>query len=427
MRCKRLHNTKTSPKSAAGRMIRRSAAAVLLPLTTLLVLMPVTSGAQQWLVTPEIEIAAQHVENPRLEEEEETKSITGGLVDMGLALQRNSPTSSFVLRPAVTVYRYPDDPDEDSEAYFLDFDAGREGQRSSWRIRGNYHQQQVFHGETTTSDVDDFIEDDVQTGTGRTFDRRQRDLWRVAPGLTVEFTELTSLEVDLTYLDVSYDQQELGEAVDYRDMRIDTALVRALSQYNRIEFAVFASRYDPVSLPRETDRAGARVGYRQSTSDISTFFVEVGAQEAQAQSALDPELEISETSFLWNVGYEHQLEVTRWRFDLGQDVTPSGSGLLERDLYRAVMEHQLQPRWSVQLAALFMNTGRIAGQDAVSLSERDYLQGSATLAYQITPSWTVQGLYTLTHQDFADTPGDGQKHEFRLSFVYQPPLPTATE
>lgn len=418
-------------EEAAGREIPPLAAVGLLPFAMLAVLLPRTSAAQQWLATPEIEIAAQHIDNPRLEEDEggdeDTEKITGGLVDAALAFRRLTETSSFVLRPAVAVYRYPDDPDEDSESYFLDLDANSEGRRSSWRLRGNYRQQDVFRGETTPSDIDDFIEDDVQTGSGRTFVRRQRDLWRIQPGFTMEFTELTSVEIDLSYLDVSYDTEEVGSAVDYNDTRIDAALVRALSPYNRIELGVFASRYEPDSGPRETDSAGALVGYRQSTSDISTFFVDVGAQETKTQSASDPDVEFSDTSFLWNIGYERQLEVTRWRFDLGQNVTPSGSGnLVERDMYRAIMEHQLQPRWLLELSALYMNTSSVGEEDVVTTDsdERDYLQGRATLAYQITRSWTVEALYSFTHQDFADTPGDAQEHEVRLSFVYQPPLPT---
>lgn len=243
----------TQPRKVTSKLDRRSRRAScrlavrigLLPLAACAALLPRLAPAQQWLLTPEIELAAHYVENPRLQEEDgadtdSTDNIAGGLVDAGLALRRNTQTSSFLLRPAVAVYRYPDDPEEDSEAYFLDLDAGSEGQRSGWRFRGNYRQQQVFRGETTASDVDDFIEDDVQTGSGRTFERRQRDLWRVGPGFTMELTELTSLELDLNYLDVTYDTEEAGEAVDYNDTRVDAAIVRALSPYNQLAFGVFA-------------------------------------------------------------------------------------------------------------------------------------------------------------------------------------------
>lgn len=419
-------------KDAPARGIRPLAA--VLVLLGLASLDPRTSAAQQWLVTPEVELGAQYIDNPRLREDEgDTKSITGGLLDAGLALRRNTETSSFLLRPSVAIFRYTDDSDEepldasdeDSEAYFLDFDANGEGRRSSWRLRGNYRQQQVFRGETTPADFDDFIEDEVQTGTGRTFVRRQRDLWRIQPGFTMDFTQLTSLAIDVSYLDVSYDQEELGEAIDYNNTRLDAALVRNLSQYNQLELGVFAARYDPTAEDRETDSAGARVRYQQSTSDISTFFVDVGAQETRTDSRIDPDVEVSETSFLWNIGYERRLEVTRWRFDLGQDVTPSGSGnVVERDLYRATMEHQLQPRWSLLLSAVFLQTDSLAEEGIPTTSDRDYLQGRAALAYRLTPSWTVQGLYALTHQDFSDIPGDAQEHEARLSLIYQPPLPT---
>jgi hypothetical protein len=391
------------------------------------------ASAQQWLVTPEIEVAAQYLDNPRLREDgeeppagaEDQDSITGGLVDAALAFRRNAPTSSFLLRPAVAVYRYADDSDEDSEAYFLDLDANGEGRRSAWRLRGNYRQEQVYRSETTPAEFDDLLPDDVQTGTGRTLARRQRDLWRIQPGFTMNFTEVTSLDLDLTYHDVTYDLEEQGEAVDYNNTRLDAALRRALSPYNSVELGVFASRYEPSTSSRETDSAGALVAYRHSTSEISTFFVEVGAQESRTDSLSDPDVELSETSFLWNIGYQRQLEVTHWRFDLGQEVTPSGSGnLVERDLYRAAVTRQLKPRWLLELSAVFLNADAVADQGVVSSSDRDYLQARASLGYQLTRSLTVRGLYAFTHQDFADIAGDAQEHEFRLSFIYRPPLPT---
>jgi hypothetical protein len=389
-------------------------------------LLPRTSPAQQWLFTPEIEIGAHHVDNPRLAEDSDTEAITGGLLDVAAALRRNTETSSVLIRPGAAIYRYTDATDEDSEAFFLDFNADNQGLRNSWRFRGNFRQQQVFRGETTSAEIDDVgIDDSVHTGTGRTFVKRQRDLWRLNPGLTLDVTERTALEVDFNYLDVQYDTQELAQAVDYNNTRVDAAVVYALSEHGDLEFGVFGSRYDPAAASSETDSAGARVRYQQSVSDISSFFVDVGAQQAETQSVFDPEADVSETSFLWNIGYDRQLEVTRWRFDLGQNVTPSGSGnLVERDLYRAVMEHQFQPRWSLLVSAVAMNTNTLAEEEVLVNDDRDYLQGRATLAYQITPSWTVEGLYSLTHQDFADIPGDAQEHEVRLSFVYSPPIPT---
>ncbi|HET6630827.1 MAG TPA: hypothetical protein VFG91_13720 [Woeseiaceae bacterium] len=404
--------------------------ACALAASLLVLLLPGPATAQQWLFTPEIEIGAHHVDNPRLAEQAETDAITGGLVDAGLAMRRNTQTSSVLLRPRAVVYRYTDAPDEDSEAYFLDFNAQTETQRSTWGIRANYRQQQVFRGETTSAEFGDGglddgigIDDDVQTGTGRTFTRRQRDLWRVNPHATMELTQVTSLRVDLSYLDVQYDTEELGEATDYNNSQVEAALVHALSRHSDLSASVFAARYDPTSAERQTDSAGARVRYEQSISDISSFFVDVGVQESRAESAADPDFDISKTSFLWNLGLDRQLEVTRWRFELGRRVTPSGSGsLVERDLVRAVMDHQFQPRWSLQLAAVAMQTNAVA--EDISENDRDYLQGRATLAWQWTRSWTVEGRYSLTHQDFSDIPGDAQEHEIRLSFIYRPPLPT---
>lgn len=389
--------------------------------------LPSVAGAQQWLFTPEIEIGAHYVDNPRLEESGDTDSITGGLLDVAGALRRNSETSSVLFRPAAAIYRYSGDTNEDSEAYFLDFNANKQGQKSNWRFRGNFRQQQVYQGETTSAEFDDIgVDDSVQTGSGRIFERRQRDMWRLRPGVTFDLTQRTALEFDVNYLDVQYDSQELGEAVDYTNSRADAAIVRALSEDSDLTFGVFASRYEPDEQRRETDSTGVRVRYGKQVSNISSFFIEVGAQDSNIQSAVDPQDETSESSFLWNIGYDRQLEVTHWRFDIGQAVTPSGSGfMVERDLYRVIMRRQLQPRWALELSAVAMNTDTL-GDDALTVNDRDYLQGQASLEFQMTRSWAVEGLYGYTYQDFTDITGDAQEHEFRLSLVYQPPIPTQT-
>jgi hypothetical protein len=383
--------------------------------------------AQQWLFTPVVEIGVQHIDNPRLiEGDGDTKNITGGMLDVAAEMRRNTQISSVLFRPSAAIYRYSDDSDEDSEAFAVDFDANRSGQRSQWRFTTNFSQQQVFRGETTSSEIDDTgIDDSDHTGTGRTFTRRERDLWRVRPGVTFDFTERTALKLELNYMNVQYDSQEIGEAIDFSNSRADAAVVRALTPDSNLEFGVFASRYDPERLDRESDSTGVRARYEKEVSDISTFFIEAGAQESDVPSVVNPGTDVSESSFLWNIGYARQLQRTRWRFEVGQAVTPSGTGfLVERDLYRVIMQHQLRPRWSLMLSAVALNTDAVAEEGIVTSNDRDYVQGRAALGYEMTRNWTVEALYNFTHQDFADIPGDAQEHEARLSLIYRPPIPT---
>jgi hypothetical protein len=391
-----------------------------------LFLLPQAAQAQQWIVRPVIEIGVQYVENPRLDEGDgETDDITGGLLDVAAEFRRNTEISSVLFRPSAEMYRYSGDSDEDSESFFLDFNADRQGQRSAWRFAANFRQQQVFRGETTSSEFDDVgVDDDVQTGTGRTQDRRERDLWRIRPGVTFDVTERTGIRFDLNYLAANYDSQAVGEAIDYRSIRADASIVRTLTPDSRFEFGIFGSRYEPDNN-RDTDAAGLRVRYEKRVSDISTFFIDAGAQETNVPSATAPDTEVSETSFLWNLGYRRRLERTVWRFDVGQAVTPSGAGfLVERDLYRASMQHRLTPRWTLDLSAVAVFSDSVADEAVLTDNDRDYLQGRAGLAFAMTRKWSLVGDYRLSHQDFADSPGDAQGHDVRLSLVYSPPIPT---
>lgn len=81
--------------------------------------------------------------------------------------------------------------------------------------------------------------------------RRNRDTLRLRPGFTLYFTDRTSLKVDFNYLDVQYDTQSIGEAVDYTNNRADASIVRALSQDSKLEFGVFASNVEQSNATRD--------------------------------------------------------------------------------------------------------------------------------------------------------------------------------
>lgn len=409
------------------RPLRLPVGAIVIVAGPLLGGLPADALAQQWLVTPEVEIAVENIDNPRLfEGDVDTNNVTGGLLGLAAELRRNTEISSLLLRPAARINRYSGDDNLDSEAFYMTLGANTERQRSEWRFTGNFSREQVFTGETTPSEIDETdVDDSVQTGTGRTSERRERDLWRLRPGFSFDLTQRTELKFDVNFIDVRYDTQAFGEAIDYRDSQINAGIVRALSPDSNLEFGVFASQYEPDDVDRETDSTGARVRYNKEVSDLSTFYVDVGASESNVPSRVTPGAEVTESAFLWNVGYSRQLERTRWRFSVGQNVTPSGSGfLVERDMYRVGMTHQLRPRWSMSLSGVVLNSDSLADEGIVTSNDRDYMRGRASLAYDLTQKWSMEGSYTFTHQDFADEPGDAQEHAFRLSLIYRPPTPT---
>lgn len=406
---------------------QRSANIVAASVVVALGVLSTDASAQQWLFVPEIEIGAEHVDNPRLNEGNvATDAITGGVLGVAAEMRRNTEISSILIRPAANIFRYSGDSDEDSESYFLDFEATRQGQRSDWGFTANYSQQQVLRGETTSSEIDepDVIDDD-QTGTGRTFERRERDLLRLRPRVSFDITERTALSLTFNYLDNQYDAQEVGEAVNYTNSRVDASIVRALTEDSSLAFGVFASRYDSESADRDTESVGAGVRYQKDVTEISSFFVDVGALDSDLPSSTNPGTDVSESSFLWNIGYIRHLERTRWILSAGQAVTPSGSGfLVERDLYRVAVQHRLRPRWLTEFSAVLQNTDALTEENVISTVDRDYAQLRASLGYELTRKFTLEGSYNFTHQDFADTPGDAQEHEFRVSLIYRPPTPT---
>lgn len=108
-----------------------------------LIALPHVALAQKWVLSPLVEISALHIDNPRLKENDATENITGGLLIVGGELQRKPETSRVLIGPTAVVYRYSGNNNENSESLLLNFDAENNGQRSNWRLRGNFRQQEV--------------------------------------------------------------------------------------------------------------------------------------------------------------------------------------------------------------------------------------------------------------------------------------------
>lgn len=380
------------------------------------------SNAAQWIVHPEIEVGTDYNDNPLLVEDGTEESIFGGELNILAEFERRTELSEVVIGPRVELSRYSDDDDLDSTDLFLDLSAVRRSQTSTWSLDANISDQQVLRGEIESPEFDDTGVDDAQTGTGNILRNQDRTLLRINPEFSHTINQRATWILGASYLDIGYDPQLLGTAVDYDEGRIDTAFAYQLSSINKIRFSLFASEYETADSTNETTSYGATARFEQSISERSSFFAEVGYRDFDIETGINSPIVTQESSFLWNVGFSRRWQNSQFRMEAGQAVTPSGSGAMaERQRARATIDHHISPRLEVRIATIAQFTDTLASNS--NMDDRDYFQGRLTLAYQLSRKWSMEAQVSFTDQDDKVEPGSAQATQAGLSVVYRPATP----
>lgn len=398
----------------------RLALAACLSLT--LVLSESAKG-QDWNASPLFELGMVYDDNPRLEDDEAARDQYGGLLDIGLQLQRRTQTSLVQISPRANIRSYPDDSDLDSEDFYLDVLGSSTGQRSEWSIGADIRQEQVLRSETPVSDPDDPRLDDDVTNTVSVRERRQREKLRIQPAVSFDLTERSSLKFDLNYIDVSFDNQELGNAVDFSTSNADLSIARDIGQNSSVEFGVFASRYETDDGVNDTKTTGFRARISNEISETTNLYAEAGWQSADIELTDAPGIvrESTENSLLARAGFDKQWQRSRLRASIEHGQSPAGSGfIVERTQIRGAFNYMLTQRASLLSGAVFL-TSETLGIDAVTASDLDYIQAFAGLAYELSRTWSLRTTYTFEDRDDVVI-GSQTSNRFEISLAYVPQI-----
>jgi hypothetical protein len=400
-----------------GHIVSPRAAAALAFLVGLL-LAP-CSQAAEWSLGPEIRTGGRYEDNPRLREGGDEDEITGGYLDLAAVAERRSDTSTFQIRPRLYFDRY-DDSDEDSDDQYLDTVWRTRGQRSTFDFRGNISNQQVRRGETSEVDfAESELDEEDQSTSGRIDRRRDRLRWRVRPQYEYDLSQRTKIGVGAEYVDVDYNNEELGEASDYSNATGRLFIERELSQKNRARLTGFASAYDSSDVNNDSKSFGGALSFERDVTETFSWYASGGAAWTEVEAGDNNEIDENQTSFLFSSGVKREWERTRLQAEASRSLDPSGTGFLKtRDGVRVNLRHQFRPRWTGDLGVYAFRDEDV--DDVVEVNKRDYARILTRLSWQMTPEWFIEGSYTYTYQDYDDTPGDADSNAVALGIAYRP-------
>jgi len=183
--------------------------------------LPTIASAQDWQFSPDITLKTTYNDNSRLHiDDADQDELRGGELDVRALLSRRSPSGSVVFIPRVTTSYYSDNPEDESDDYFLLFDGQHRAQRSAWSFRTRYSSEQVRKAELQDPDFDDpDVNEPITDDSGliQLTDRRSR-FW-VSPSVRFQTSPRNSIEFVGAYVALAYDLN-VGGLKDYTNGKI---------------------------------------------------------------------------------------------------------------------------------------------------------------------------------------------------------------
>jgi len=414
-------NHRMNPLNAKANAFRpaRNRAAVSALLFAALAVSCSANGAE-WTLAPDIQVGTESSDNNRLAENGGEIVVWGGFADLAAIAQRRTEVSETQLRPRFVVSRYPGDEDEDAESASLDFLTRTRGARHEWEMKGNLAVADVLRGELIQLDFPDpDLDNPDEVGTGRVNVRRTRTLWRLGPRFTYDFSERMGGGIGVDYTDVSYDKEQVGEALDYNNARAEAFVLYRLSPIHRFKTSLFASNFESDRINNDSTAYGFRGRYERDIGETIRVFIDAGGQRTTVEVGGAQGVETSENGFLLDAGISRRWERTRLRASGGRSVLPDGSGFLrEIDRLRFNLIHDFTERWYLEAGAALLRARSL--ENIVTSSDRDYYEIQVTMGYEFTRDWSLEARAGRIMQDFLDTPGEAEANEFSLGVRYAP-------
>jgi len=392
----------------------------LLPITLCIAIcataFPNLARAQNWQLGPVLRVGLETDDNATLNiRTDEEVSLSGYLLDARADVEYSSASTSFSISPRAILRKYPDEPDFDSDDIYVRSDFSHEMQSTTIGFRAFFEQQSVRTAERAVSDPEIEDPDDITDDeTGRILRFGDRNKWRISPYWSYEFSNISSIGVDVDYIDVQYDNVFEGLLEGYTDTRLNVTYRRSFSAVNTGLLTVTGRSYDPELDENDITGYGVLGGFEYSLSEKMRLRAMVGFEETD-QSGFDYDREpIGFVTLIRN------LETIRMSAQYRRSVVGSGSGRLSvRDSIFLNFGRRLSERVSAGLGVRAYNSEE--GRAGITLEERTYIQLRSSFRWYLSRAWVIEADYRYTVNDPGPEVGErANSNQINLWIVYQP-------
>ena len=289
----------------------------LIGLAGLIGFLPNVSVAADNYVDPSVGIGFEYDDNKTLVSEDPTNVFGPHLLAKALFGTRTE-RSLVELEALVDTSYYPDEQDLDSTNFFLDLKSYYRTQSSEIGLNGR-----AIRDTTLRSELED---------TGRVQTNTRRDLIEFVPYFQYALSELSTLKLEYSYLDVAYEENELSGAQDYTYQIVDAEYEHNLSEKNLLIAEIGYSDYDSPEAASKADYYFTRVGVKHDFSARMNGTFLAGYYSAQSDFTGGTLESVDSDGPLFLARLEYDFELAEFDIELKRHLRPSSSGqLLDQD------------------------------------------------------------------------------------------------
>lgn len=377
---------------------------------------PNFAQAQQWKFEPIIRVGGEYDDNARLSiRTDEEISLSGLLLDLKADIDYSSARTSFSVQPRALLKDYPDDPDFDSDDFFLRSQFRHRGQLNTIGFRSSFEHESVRTAERIISDLEIDDPDEITADdSGRILLTGTRNKWRISPYWDHRLSDISSIGARLDYFNVQYDDVFAGFLTDYSDTRLNLNYRRTFSNVNTGLLTVTARNYDAVNATDDTNGYGVMTGFEHALSQKMRLTAMIGLEDTQQPgSGSDPEA-------VGHIRLTRNLETIRMFAQYRRSVSGSGAGgLSARDSFDLNFLRRLNEKIS---AGLGVRAYRVKGTGgSTTVDDRNYLQLQSSFRWYLTRAFVIEADYRYTVNDRSAAIGErSNSSQVNLWFVYQP-------
>lgn len=377
-----------------------------------------------WEFVPEIEIAADANDNPRLvpEETADERAATRLLTSVRLEFANFSPRGELTIAPAVR-----------SDAYADAIDEPLESTDTFLRSRGEYRWEQVLAGYDVDLsrerilgteflnagpidlDVDDpAVVDSLLLGQN---ERRRRAV--LAPYTEITLNERASLRLDTRLTDVGYDGDAITSRTDFQDTAFGMELGRELNERATLFGRLYGSRFEAEDNDNLTDTAGVALGFSRLLSDAWTFNASVGVEHSDFEFLDETATPVTGTddNFTFALGFRKRIERSSVNIDVRRNVNPDSFGFLTaRNELRTALRRQMSPTLNGGIAFRFIDAATLGGGGDL---DRNYGRLELDLAWAIGRLWSFTTAYEYSRNAFEGPQDDADSNAVTVGFTYR--------
>jgi hypothetical protein len=180
-----------------------------------------------------------------------------------------------------------------------------------------------------------------------------------------------------------------------------------------------ASHFDTLTGPTsKSDSVGPFVGWNHRFSDRFTTNVDVGYHITHNQSSVDGNGWDNDYFYDFSVTYGETGDPDIVSFAVSRSLQPQSTAQqITATAINLKETHHFTPRFALILAAAYKNKEYTVTENN---KQKDYLEGSAALQYNLTQELVVGSSYRYRHQTTTGGGGSAESQTFLLTVTYSP-------